>query len=77
VAQHAVPVSVYLFSSALQEQYSKISLFVVYLFDEMFCDSEDVPSPDMSQIQFYVLVCEIHTHTPCTRPETFIFLFFM
>lgn len=51
----------YLFNSALQEQHSKINLFVLYLLDEMFCDSEDVPSSDMSQIQFCVQVCEIPT----------------
>jgi len=42
----------------------------------MFCDSEDVPS-DMSQVQFCVLVCGISTHIPCTRLETFLFLFFI
>jgi hypothetical protein len=42
-------VSVYLFNSALQEQHCKINIFVIYLFDEMFCESEDMPSPDMSQ----------------------------
>lgn len=67
----------YLFNSALQEQHRKINLFVVYLFYELFCVSEDVPSPDMSQIHFCVLVCEIPTHTPCTRLETFLFLCFI
>ena len=66
----------YFFISALQERHSKIN-HVVYLFDEKFCDSEDMPSPDMSQVQFCVLVCEIPTHIPCTRLETFHFLFFI
>jgi len=68
---------VYFFNSSLQEQHSKINHFVVYLFVEMFCDSEDVPSPDMSHVQFCVLLCEIPTHIPCTMLETFLFLFFI